>query len=75
MVELVRTNEPVLISWLEAALAADGIGVVVLDTHASVVDGSVVAIQRRLMVAEADLGRARLVLAEAERLAGGGDVG
>ncbi|MDA0676222.1 MAG: DUF2007 domain-containing protein, partial [Proteobacteria bacterium] len=50
MVELLRTNDPVLLSWLEATLAAHGIGCVVLDAHTSVVEGSIGAIQRRLMV-------------------------
>lgn len=68
MVELIRTNEPVLLSWLTAALAADGIEAVVLDTHASIIEGSISAIPRRLMVADEDLFRARHVLAEAERL-------
>ena len=71
MVELFRTNDPVLLSWLTAALAADRIEALILDEHASAVEGSVSAIQRRLMVAEEDLPRARRVLAEAERLGRG----
>jgi hypothetical protein len=69
VVELIRTNEPVLLSWLTAALAAEGIETVVLDTHASIVEGSISAIPRRLMVADEDLFRARQIVAEAERLA------
>lgn len=71
MVELIRTNEPVLLSWLQAALAAEGIEAVVLDTHASIVEGSVSAIQRRVMVADVDRVRAQRILAEAERLGAG----
>ena len=68
MEELVRTNDPVRLSWLTARLAEENIDAVVLDTHASVVEGSISAIQRRVMVDERDLVRARRVLAEAERI-------
>ncbi|MGH6661357.1 MAG: DUF2007 domain-containing protein, partial [Rhodospirillales bacterium] len=50
MEELTRTNDPVLLSWLTARLADEDIAAVVLDTHASVVEGSISAIQRRVMV-------------------------
>ena len=69
MVELTRTNDPVLISWLMAALAEAGVGALVLDIHTSVMEGSVGAIPRRIMVDGARIGPARLVLAEADRLA------
>jgi len=69
VVELIRTNEPVLLSWLTAALAAEGIETVVLDTHASIVEGSISAIPRRLMVADEDLFRGRQIVTEVERLA------
>ncbi|HJN23056.1 MAG TPA: DUF2007 domain-containing protein [Rhodospirillales bacterium] len=69
MVELIRTNDPVLLSWLLSALAENGIDTDVLDTHASIMEGSISAIPRRLMVRDADLPRARWVLAEAEAIA------
>lgn len=65
MVELTRTNDPVLLSWLVAALASDDIESLVFDAYASVIEGSISAIQRRVMVDEADLPRAKRVLAEA----------
>lgn len=65
MKELVRTNDPVRLSWLQALLADAGIEAVVLDTHASIIEGSIGAIQRRLMVHEDDHRRARAILAEA----------
>jgi len=71
MFELIRTNNPVLISWLCANLEAEGIEALVLDEHASVMDGSVLAIPRRIMVAEADQDGAKAILAEAEALARG----
>ena len=71
MVELIRTNDPVLLSWLTAALRGEDIEAIVLDTHTSVMEGSISAIPRRIMVRDKDLGRARRVLAEADRIGGG----
>jgi hypothetical protein len=65
MKELVRTNDPVRLSWLQALLAGAGIDSVVLDTHTSIVEGSIGAIQRRLMVLEEDHRRACVLLADA----------
>jgi hypothetical protein len=66
MKELLRTNDLVRMSWIEALLADAGIECVVLDQHTSLVEGSIGAIQRRLMVAERDHERARRLIAEAE---------
>ena len=66
MKELLRTNDPVRLSFVEALLAAAGIESVVLDQHTSIIEGSIGAIQRRLMVADADHFRARAVLKHAE---------
>jgi len=71
MFELVRTNDPVMISWLRAQLADAGIEVLVLDEHMSIMDGSVQAIPRRIMVADQDKREAQVILAEADRLAAG----
>ncbi|MDP7651734.1 MAG: DUF2007 domain-containing protein [Rhodospirillales bacterium] len=68
MVELTRTNDPVLLSWMVAALADIRIEAVVLDVHTSILEGSISAIPRRLMVDDPDLARARRVLAEAEEI-------
>jgi hypothetical protein len=62
MVELLRTNDTVLISWLTALLADAGVEAVVLDGHTSVLEGSVNAIERRLMVVEEDAECARHAL-------------
>lgn len=62
MRELVRSNDPVLLSWLEAGLAAAEIAHVVLDGHTSILEGSIGAIPRRVMVDEADYAAARAVL-------------
>jgi hypothetical protein len=65
MKELLRTNNPVRLSWLQALLNDAGIDSVVLDHHTSLVEGSIGAIPRRLMVADRDLTRARALLATA----------
>ncbi len=62
------SNDPVRLSFLAALLADAGIEVVLLDQHASVMEGSVQAIQRRVAVSEADEHRARRVLTEAGEL-------
>jgi hypothetical protein len=67
MKELFRTNDPVRLSWAEAVLASAGIGSVVLDTHTSIIEGSIGAIPRRLMVEEGDHARARQLIAAAEQ--------
>lgn len=66
MKELLRTNDIVRLSWVEALLADAGIGCLVLDHHTSLVEGSIGAIPRRLMVAARDYRRARNLLAEAD---------
>ena len=71
MVELIRTNDPVLLSWLTAALAEARIEAIVLDVHTSILEGSVSAIPRRVMVDDNDLARAKRLVDEADRIAGG----
>ncbi len=62
MKELLRTNDPVRLSFVEALMRDSGIYTVVLDQHTSLVEGSIGAIPRRLMVAESDHPRARALL-------------
>ena len=66
MKELLRTNDVVRLSWIQALLADAGIRSLVLDQHTSLVEGSIGAIPRRLMVAERDHGRAEALIAEAD---------
>ena len=65
MKELLRSNDVVKLSWLEALLADAGIDMLVLDTHTSIVEGSLGILPRRVMVADDDHARARRVLQEA----------
>ena len=66
MQELFRTNDPVRLSWAQALLRDAGIDSLILDHHTSLVEGSIGAIPRRLMVAVADHRRARALIAAAE---------
>jgi hypothetical protein len=63
--ELLRSNDMVRISWVSALLDDSGIESVVLDGHASVVEGSIGAIQRRIMVLDEDWQQARRMLEDA----------
>jgi hypothetical protein len=72
MIELVRSNDLVFLSWLLSALRHEGVEALVLDAHASAADGSISAIPRRVVVNDADEGPARRVLALADELGRGG---
>ena len=65
MKELLRTNDPVLLTWLAALLRDQGVESVVFDTHTSVLEGSANAIPRRMMVINDDYDAARRILIEA----------
>mgnify|MGYP002630462471 FL=1 len=65
MIELTRTNDPVLLSWLTCHLEAAGVEVVVFDTHTSILEGSIGAIPRRVMVLAEQEADARRVLEQA----------
>jgi hypothetical protein len=62
---IASSNDPVRLSFLVALLEDAGIDCILLDSHASGMDGSIGAIMRRLVVADDDEGRARRVLREA----------
>ena len=66
MRELLRTNDVVRLSWAQAMLHEAGIDSLILDHHTSLVEGSIGAIPRRLMVAERDEQRARAAIDAAE---------
>jgi FkbM family methyltransferase len=62
MRELIMTNDLVLISYVEALLAEQGIEAVVFDRNISLMEGSIGAFPRRVVVAEDLWLRARAVL-------------
>jgi hypothetical protein len=65
MVELLRTNDAVLISFVEALLRDAGLTFFVADNNMSVVEGSLGILPRRVMVAGGDIDAARRLLADA----------
>lgn len=65
MRELVRTNNIVLISAIEALLNGADIGHMVVDQNISVLEGSIGAFQRRILVDEDEFAAARQLLADA----------
>lgn len=67
MKELLRSNDPVRLSWVNALLADAGIAAEIADHYTSIVEGSIGAIPQRILVAEEDLARARRLLADADR--------
>ncbi len=66
MIELFRTNDLVMISWISALLADSGVEALVLDAHSSAIEGSIGAIQRRVVVADEDYDRAKRLLDAAQ---------
>ena len=66
MKELLRTNNLVYLSFAQAVLKDAGIETLLFDAHMSVMDGSIGALPRRLMVADDQLSKAQKILAEAE---------
>lgn len=65
MEELVRTNDPVLISFLESLMKDAGIGYLVADHTMSILDGSIGAIPRRLLVDAERVDEARRIVTDA----------
>lgn len=61
---LLKTNNPVLLNYAEVLLRDAGIEAIVLDAEASVMDGSMGILPRRLMVEEEDYVEARHLLEE-----------
>ncbi|WP_417770787.1 DUF2007 domain-containing protein [Stappia sp.] len=66
MVPVLRTNDVVLISFVEALLDESGIGHVVLDGNMSVLEGTLGIIPRRVMIADDDAVAAVRLLREAD---------
>lgn len=62
---LLQTNDPVLLSYVEALLAGGGMEAIVLDRHISAVEGSIGAFPIRVVVADDDAYAARRLLTDA----------
>ncbi|MEX2520273.1 MAG: DUF2007 domain-containing protein [Paracoccaceae bacterium] len=62
MEELLKTNDPTVISFATALLRSEDIDCFVFDVHTSILEGSLGVLPRRLMVARRDLFMARAIL-------------
>ena len=65
MIELLRSNDPVLLSFVEALLKEAGIEHAMVDQNMSVIEGSIGILPRRMLVATRQHEDARRLLAEA----------
>ncbi len=65
MEELLRTNDIVLISFVETLLREAGIAAMVADQNMSIIEGSLGVLPRRVLVAGDDIEAARRLLREA----------
>jgi hypothetical protein len=63
--ELIRTNDLVLISYVEALLRDAGIAAFVADQNMSIIEGSLGVLPRRVMVPDDELDAARKLLRDA----------
>lgn len=64
MIELVRSNDPVLLSFLQALLKDAEIPSDILDSHMGILEGSIGALRRRLVTSNDFAVRARRVISD-----------
>lgn len=65
MVEIIRTNDLVVIGFVQSLLEQASIPVLVADGHMSVLEGSIGAFPRRLLVPSDHLLQARRLVSDA----------
>jgi glycerol dehydrogenase-like iron-containing ADH family enzyme len=65
MKELLRSNDPVLLSFVSALLSEADIGFMVADGNMSVMEGSIGILPRRVLVDSEEIETARQILTEA----------
>jgi hypothetical protein len=65
MHELIRTNDPVLLSYAESLMKDAGIHCFIADQAMSILEGSLGMLPRRFMVEEDRLAQARRILIDA----------
>lgn len=65
MEELLRSNDPVTISFVETLMREAGIGVLVADQNMSIMDGSLGILPRRILVEADRIDEARRILRDA----------
>jgi hypothetical protein len=64
MKDLLRSSDPTIIAFATALLEGEGIAAFEMDVHMSILEGSIGILPRRLMVADRDVYRARIVMAD-----------
>ena len=64
MKELFRTHDPVFLSWATAILKEAGIETIIFDEHMGIAQGSLGAIEKRLMVSDKDFHGAQSLIRE-----------
>ncbi|HZY22747.1 MAG TPA: DUF2007 domain-containing protein [Beijerinckiaceae bacterium] len=65
MIEIIRTNDLVVLGFVQSLLEHAAIPVFVADAHISVLEGSIGAFPRRLLVPADHVAQARRLVAEA----------
>jgi len=65
MIEIIRTNDLVVLGFVQSLLEGAAIPVFVADAHISVLEGSIGAFPRRLLVPVDHVAQARRLIAEA----------
>ena len=65
MIELLRSNDPVLISFVDALLRDAGLSFFVADENLGIIEGSLGILPRRVMVSEEEADTARALLRDA----------
>jgi hypothetical protein len=65
LVEILRTNDLVLITVIESILKAERVAYFVADQNMAAVEGSLGFLPRRILVDAREAGRARRLIAEA----------
>lgn len=66
MKELINTNDPVLLSYVEVLLKDAKIAYQIADIHMSIVEGSIGILPRRVLVADDDYVAARRAVSAAD---------
>lgn len=65
MIEIVRTNDPVVLSFIEALMKDAGIAYMIADQNMSIVEGSIGILARRVLVDADSADQARRIVRDA----------
>lgn len=66
MIELIRTNDAVLLSFVGTLLKEAGITYFIADAHMSIIEGSIGILPKRLLIDENAKDEARQILIDAD---------